>query len=191
MSSVPTLKKGHHREFSLTEVEIQDLILNISDKRTRAMVLLASLGIPMRGILAFTSQKSLSAGTLDERYPVLDIEGVTADPVRLTQQQYNMLLNFPYGFQVTDVTVWRRIKKELLRARKDGVLIFDDEHVPFPASLMERALVPQLSIAQKLRWCLDRIHSTQERLPNQDHGTPGNCPHKDCEKVRGWIRDLR
>lgn len=177
MVVVPAGKRGSHSDFALSESELQELVNYCTDRRTKAMVLLASLGVPVRGIVHFKS--------VDIEPGFLHVEGM--DPIPLNPKQEQFLRLFPQGFNVTGVTVWRRIKRLVLAAGEDGIITFDENHVPYPAALAFKAPEPTLTPTQMVAWCLDRVHSLQSRIPQADFGTVHRCPHKDCEKLRQWL----
>lgn len=184
---VPAGKRGSHSDFALTETELQDLISYCSDRRTKAMVLLASLGVPVRGIVAFKGREHLyrkEEGIFGYGY-FLSLPGI--EEIALNPKQWQLLNLYPDGFNITGVTVWRRIKKLILAAGEDGVITFDKDHVPYPAALAFKSTESKLTPTQMVRWCLDRIHHMQQKMPNADFGTAEKCPHKDCEKIRKWL----
>jgi hypothetical protein len=184
MAIVQANKRGHHAEFALSREEVEDLISSSSNRKSKAMIVLASLGVPVRGIVIFKAKDHTFVENGDY---TLDITGVTGRPIQLSPKQWQFLTLFREGFGCTDVTVWRRIKREVLAAGKAGIINFDPEHVPFPASLAYQAAEQPLSSHQVVKWALGRVHALQGRIPNNDFGTVEDCSHKDCAKLRAWL----
>lgn len=140
---IPALKRGHSVEFALTDVDIEILIQTCRDKRTRAMILLASLGLPMRGIVKFKGISSLiRTGAKGEGYALIS-DALEGD-VTLTPKQFQFLSLFPEGFGVTNVTIWRRIRRAIMEAKEEGLLNYPDDKVPFPEALAFRVLRKRL-----------------------------------------------
>lgn len=46
--------------------------------------------------------------------------------------------NFPNGFGISSVNIWRRVRKAILRAGMAGIIAVDPDRLPFPAALRFR-----------------------------------------------------
>jgi hypothetical protein len=169
------LKRGHNKDFALTKIQLANLITVTTNLKTRAIIVLASRGYPVREIVEFRGAVMRYAPEQDARLQ------------NLSEVESECLLSFPEGFEISTVAVWRRVKKALLKALDKGVVEFDPERVPFPEAL--RAPKEDPLIMERMQRFSQRIHTLaggifDKRDPLKD------CPHIDCQEYRELLRIL-
>lgn len=88
---------------------------------------------------------------------------------------------------ISKVAVWRRVKKVLIKASRDGVLSFEEDHIPFPEAL--RTMRPEPMLRERLVSLIYRLHALNGGM--KDTRDPlGACPHADCMAARVILSEI-
>lgn len=166
------LKRGHHRDFALTDDELAMVIHSAKSPVTKAMLILASHGLRTSEIVVWKSSNI---------HPLLE---------DLREDYKEILKQFPDGFGVSQIAVWRRIRKAFIVAGKKKIIEVDLERLPFPEALRYRKKPPEIShLRTELAALARRLHILNSGM--KDLRDPlVNCPHLDCITVRGLIGSL-
>lgn len=163
------LKRGHNTDFALTDAEIEALISSTTSDLTKALMILASHGLKVNEIITWKCT---------DIHPLL--EGIRQD-------YFDILTQYPHGFGISGVAVWRRVGKAILRAGKMGVIAVDPNHVPFPEALRFRKRPPEISVLkERLVFFAKRVHVLNGG-PRDTRDPLTLCPHLDCIEVRALL----